>query len=213
MFPGNPEAVQFAFATKAQKSCGFLIALVCLIALGPKSLRGQSQAMVIEGGTLIDGSGGAPVKNSVVVIEGNRIKAAGPKGSVAVPPQAKVIKADGMTIMPGLIDAHIHSLDFFPPLFLHYGITTVCDTANPTQWVMAQRDALKAGKIKGPRMFVTGEVIDGPDSSADRRDEYRTHVNTPEQARTVARKLLREGVDAIKVYQNLTPDLLQPLVE
>ena len=80
MFPGNPEAVQFAFATKAQKSCGFLIALVCLIALGPKSLRGQSQAMVIEGGTLIDGSGGAPVKNSVVVIEGNRIKAAGPKG-------------------------------------------------------------------------------------------------------------------------------------
>jgi len=213
MFPGNPEAVQFAFATKAQKSCGFLIALVCLIALGPKSLRGQSQAMVIEGGTLIDGSGGAPVKNSVVVIEGNRIKAAGPQGSVAVPPQAKVIKADGMTIMPGLIDAHIHSLDFFPPLFLHYGITTVCDTANPTQWVMAQRDALKAGKIKGPRMFVTGEVIDGPDSSADRRDEYRTHVNTPEQARTVARKLLREGVDAIKVYQNLTPDLLQPLVE
>ena len=56
MFPGNPEAVQFAFATKAQKSCGFLIALVCLIALGPKSLRGQSQAMVIEGGTLIDGT-------------------------------------------------------------------------------------------------------------------------------------------------------------
>jgi imidazolonepropionase-like amidohydrolase len=149
----------------------------------------------------------------VVVIEGNRIKAAGARGSVAVPPQAKFIKADGMTVMPGLIDAHIHSLDFFPPLFLHYGITTVYDTANPTQWVMAQRDAIKAGKIKGPRMFVTGEVIDGPDSNVDRRDEYRTHVSTPEEAHTVARNLLRKGVDAIKVYQNLTPELLQPLVE
>jgi hypothetical protein len=46
MFSGNPEAVHLAFATKARKSFGFLIALVCLIALGPKSLRGQSQAMV-----------------------------------------------------------------------------------------------------------------------------------------------------------------------
>src|SRR5206468_10859812 len=64
-----------------------------------------------------------------------------------------------------------------------------------------------------PRMCVNGEVIDGPDSRAGRRDEYRTHVNTAEQTRNVARKLLREGVDAIKVYQNLTPELLRPLVE
>jgi imidazolonepropionase-like amidohydrolase len=208
-----PKAVGLAFTTKPGKSCGFAVALACLIALVPNSIRGQSQTIVIEGGTLIDGGGGAPVKDAVVVIEGNRIKAVGTRGSVAVPTQARVIKADGMTVMPAFIDAHIHSLDFFPPLFLHYGITTVCDTANPTQWVMAQRDALKAGKMKGPRMFVTGEVIDGPDSSVDRRDEYRTHVNTPEEAHTVARNLLRKGVDAIKVYQNLTPELLQPLVE
>lgn len=196
-----------------RRSCAFAVALAFLVTLAANSLRGQSQAIVIEGGTLIDGSGGAPLKDSVVVIEGSRIKAVGAKGSVSYPPQTKIIRADGMTVLPGLIDAHIHSLDFFPQLFLHFGVTTVFDTANPTDWVMAQRDALKKGKIKGPRMFVTGVVIDGPDSSADRRDQYRTHVSTPEEARTLARNLLRRGVDGLKVYQNLTPELLQPIVE
>jgi imidazolonepropionase-like amidohydrolase len=124
-----------------------------------------------------------------------------------------VINADGMTALPGLIDAHIHSLNFFPPLFLHFGVTTVMDTANPTEWIIAQREALKSGRIKGPRMFVTGVVIDGPDAGEDRRDEYRTHVRTPEDARATARALLKQGVDALKVYQHLTPDLLKPIVE
>jgi imidazolonepropionase-like amidohydrolase len=118
-----------------------------------------------------------------------------------------------MTALPGLIDAHIHSLDFFPPLFIHFGVTTVYDTANPTEWVIAQREALKNGRIRGPRMFVTGVVIDGPNDIPDRRDAYRVHVRTPEEARTLARTLLQRGVDGLKVYQHLTPDLLRPIVE
>jgi imidazolonepropionase-like amidohydrolase len=175
---------------------------------------GQNPVTVIEGGTLIDGTGGAPLPNSVVVIDGGRIQAVGARGSVTYPANARVIKADGMTVLPGLIDAHIHSLDFFPPLFLHFGVTTVYDLSNPTDWIIAQRDALKTGRIKGPRMFVTGEIIDGPEEGADeRRDGYRTQVNTPEEARTLARNLLARGVDLLKVYQNLTPELLRPIVE
>lgn len=196
-----------------RRARAFAAALAFLVTLAADDLRGQSQAIVIEGGTLIDGNGGAPLKDSVVVIEGSRIEAVGTRGSVSYPPQAKIIRADGMTVLPGLIDAHIHSLDFFPQLFLHFGVTTVFDTANPTDWVMAERDALKKGKIKGPRMFVTGVVIDGPDSAADRRDQYRTHVSTPEEARALARDLLRRGVDGLKVYENLTPELLRPIVE
>jgi len=168
---------------------------------------------VIDGATLIDGNGGVPLKNSVVVIDGSRIRAVGAKGSVSYPAGATVIHADGLTALPGLIDAHIHSLNFFPPLFLHFGITTVYDTANPTEWVIEQREALKTGRIKGPRMFVTGVVIDGPDDSEDRRDGYRVHVRTPGEARMTARRLLRQRVDALKVYQHLTPDLLKPIVE
>ena len=174
---------------------------------------GQTQAIVVEGGTLIDGSGAAPLENAVVVIEGSRITSVGSRGRVSYPPGAQVINADGMTVLPGLIDAHIHSLDFFPQLFLHFGVTTVYDTANPTDWIIAQREAVATGRIKGPRMFVTGVVIDGPDSQPDRRDEYRVHVKTPMEARDVARDLLRRGVDLLKVYQNLTPDLLRAIVE
>ena len=189
------------------------VLVAALLLLAAHGLLAQNQVTVIEGGTLIDGNGGMPLQNSVIVIEGSRIQAVGARGNVPYPPQARIIKADGMTVLPGLIDAHIHSLDFFPQLFLHFGVTTVYDTANPTEWVIAQRDALKKGKIKGPRMFVTGVVIDGPDESEDRRDEYRTHVRTPEEARNLARSLLQRGVDALKVYQNLTPGLLQPIVE
>jgi len=190
----------------------YLFVAACLLLAGYR-LSAQNPVTVIDGATLIDGNGGAPVQNAVVVIEGSRIRAVGTRGTVTYPPQARVIKADGMTVLPGLIDAHIHSLDFFPQLFLHFGVTTVYDLSNPTDWILAQRDALRKGKIKGPRMFVTGEIIDGPDAAEDRRDEYRSHVNSPEEARTFARRLLKRGVDALKVYQNLTPDLLQPIVE
>jgi len=194
---------------------GYILAATVAVHLSSSAwiVSGQTQAIVVEGGTLIDGTGAAPVENAVVVIEGSRITSVGPKGSVTYPARARVIRADGMTVLPGLIDAHIHSLDFFPQLFLHFGVTTVYDTANPTEWVIAQRDALAKGRIKGPRMFVTGVVIDGPDSVPDRRDEYRVHVNTAAEARAVARDLLRRGVDLLKVYQNLTPDLLRAIVE
>jgi imidazolonepropionase-like amidohydrolase len=174
----------------------------------------EAPVTVIEGATLIDGNGGAPLKNSAIVIEGSRIKAVGPKGAVTYPAGARIINAEGLTALPGLIDAHIHALNFFPPLFLRFGVTTVMDTANPTAWIIAQREALKSGRIKGPRMFVTGDVIDGPDEEADeRREGYRVNVHTPEEARDTARKMLEQGVDALKVYQHLTPELLKPIVE
>lgn len=205
---------------------GAVLTFAALVAFSPKQLAqtpagrppGRPQGpprLVIEGGTLIDGTGAAPVKDSVVVIEGNRIKAAGIKGSISYPAGAKVIRAEGLTVLPGLIDAHIHELDFFPQLFPYFGVTTAYDIANPTQWSLAQREAMRTGKIKGPRLLITGVVIDGPDPGgpADRRDPYLVRVHTPEEARATARKVIGQGVDIVKVYQHLTPDLLRAVVE
>ncbi len=179
---------------------------------------GQNNVLVIEGGTLIDGTGRAPVPDSVVVIEGSRILSVGARGSVSYPAGARVIRAEGKTVLPGLIDAHVHFLDFMPHLFLHYGVTTVFDTANPTDWIIAQRDAQRAGRIKGPRIFVTGAIIDGPPEGANpvtfaARAAYRIHTSTTEEARTATRGLIEQGVDGIKVYEGLDIASLQAVVE
>ena len=78
--------------------------------------------IAIVGGMLVDGNGGPPVHDSVVVIQGEKILAAGPRGTVSIPANAKIIQAGGMTVMPGLFDLHVHLLimghgkydEFFP---------------------------------------------------------------------------------------------------
>src|SRR6516165_12684133 len=103
------------------------IAFLLLIASGPAA---QPRTLVLEGGTLIDGTGRRPVADAVIVIEGERIKTVGTKGSVSYPPGATVIKLDGRTILPGLIDGHVHLREYQIPMFLPYGITTIADIHN-----------------------------------------------------------------------------------
>ena len=62
----------------------------------------------LVGGTLIDGFGGTPIRNSVIIIEGERIKAVGQVGSLAIPAGAEVISTEGMSVLPGLWDMHVH---------------------------------------------------------------------------------------------------------
>jgi imidazolonepropionase-like amidohydrolase len=182
--------------------------------------NGQGRALVIEGGTLIDGTGGTPLRNAVIVIEGDRIQAVGTKGQVSYPPDARVIQADGRTILPGLFECHIHYREWMPPIFLRYGITTVADTANPTAWIIAQREMLRRGIIRGPRMYVTGRRLGGPlpgrkvgvvPNAID--GSYTVNVRTVEEARAEVRSLVAQGVDAIKVHDGLTPDMIKGAVD
>ena len=64
--------------------------------------------IALVGGTLVDGFGSTPIRNSVVLVEGERIKAVGPAGSLAVPSGYDVISTEGMTVLPGLWDMHVH---------------------------------------------------------------------------------------------------------
>src|SRR5215831_9983991 len=81
--------------------------------------QGQQQVLVIQGGTLIDGNGGAPVPNSVIVIQGNRITAVGRAGAVQVPAGATVINAAGKWITPGLIDSMAIGYWMYGEAYLH----------------------------------------------------------------------------------------------
>src|SRR5581483_11074895 len=98
-----------------------------------------------------------------VVIAGERIKAVGKRGAVALPRGARVIDVKGKTILPGLIDGHCHLLDFMGEIYLHLGITTCPDiTQNDDEWTLAQRNGTNLGKIRGPRIWSTGARLVGP---------------------------------------------------
>src|SRR5262245_42691903 len=130
--------------------------------LFPPAPAAQGRILALEGGTLIDGTGRAPVTDAIVLVEGSRIKAVGARGQVQVPSNANVIRLNGRTILPGLIDGHVHLRDWQVPMFLPYGVTTIADIHNDTAWSVAQREALKSDKMIGPRMYVSGARVTGP---------------------------------------------------
>jgi imidazolonepropionase-like amidohydrolase len=152
--------------------------------------------IIISGARLIDGRGGPPIENSVVVVEADRIVAAGPRGSIPLP-AGETFDASGLTLLPGLIDAHFHrgSLQL-PNMFLKNGVTSVRD---PGAWNQSY-DPIKKLGIPIPRLFLTGPHLDMapaayPDNSL--------LVNDPEEARAVVHRFVDEGATALKVYFRL----------
>ncbi len=187
------------------------IVWIVLIAafLSPFLAQAQDGTLVLEGGTLIDGTGRSPIRDAVIVIEGSRIKAVGSRGQVRYPANARVIRTDGRTLLPGLVDPHVHIRDYMPPMFLRYGVTTVADTHDPTEWSLAQRDAINSGRIRGPRTFVSGE------RAANTREGNPPSIplQTVDEARAYVRKLVAMGVDLIKVDSSISYDQLRAVIE
>src|SRR5690349_21551635 len=175
--------------------------------------RGPLRPIVIAGGRLIDGTGKAPIEDSLIIIHGDRIKAVGKKGELPIPEKAEVIDCKGKNILPGFIDGHGHLEDFIGEIYLHLGITTCPDiqAMRDEYWSLAQRDATNLGIIRGPRVWSAGRAIGaGPDMTAT--GGGRNHrgtlawVKTPEQAREVVREKKKLGLDQLKIMDYLPLD-------
>ena len=153
--------------------------------------------IVITGARLIDGRGGPPVENSIVIVEGDRIVAAGPAASVRAP-QGETVDARGLTLLPGFIDAHFHldtSLNL-PGMFLKNGVTSVRD---PGAWNQSY-EPVKKQSTPIPRLFLTGPHLDTAPAAYP---ENSLLVNDPEEARAVVNRFVDEGATALKVYFRL----------
>ena len=152
--------------------------LVCM-ALAPLA---QAQRVAMVGGTLVDGTLSDPIRDSVILIEGERIVAVGTVKTLPVPADATVISTEGMTVMPGLWDMHVHLMinghaDYdhwdrtYPAQFrdvvmpasakqlLLAGVTGARDLGGPLEDSIAVRDAINSGRIPGPTLFVSGPFI------------------------------------------------------
>jgi imidazolonepropionase-like amidohydrolase len=177
---------------------------VVLVSLGSSTAGTQSAVTVIVGGTLIDGTGRPPLPDAVVVVRGNRITATGKKGAVSYPKNARVIRTDGRFILPGLIDGHVHYHEWQGELYLAHGVTTVKDTGNPVEWLEELSQAIAAGRIVGPRIFYTGNSLTAPPALRD----HHIGLENAAMARRAVRLLKAHGAVAIKVHQQITPELL-----
>ena len=167
------------------------------------------EKLVLEGGTLIDGTGGPPLENSTVIIEGDRIEKVLAGVGHAHEPGTRVIQIPGKFLLPGLIDGHIHYLGWAAPLYPAHGVTSVLDLGNYTTWILAQKQAVASGLLPGPRIFTAGGQLDSPPGTFP----HAVLVSTAEEARRVVREHARAGVDYIKAYTMLEPELLEATID
>lgn len=180
--------------------------------LAASSLWAQTRPIVIQGGTLIDGAGRPPLSDSVVVVSQGRFQEVGKRGEVQIPQDAEIIDAGGKTLLPGLIDGHCHYRDWMGEIYLAYGVTTCPNISNnPVEWIIAQREGVRRGNIRGPRVWASGNVIDGPPPKAAgagalRRQRTSIIVETDEDARKAVRMLVEKGVDGVKLFERLSPE-------
>ena len=169
-------------------------ALLAMVAAGPAGAQ-NAAALVIDGGTLIDGNGGAPVQNSVIVITGNRISGVGRKGQVSVPANAQVINAAGKFIIPGLIDSHGYGTWFINDMYINHGVTATVDNGLGGELSIVHREAVNRGKIAGPR-YITSIGYFSTDKSYETGFEPKLfHDRVPKTAEE-ARDLVRGFVAA-----------------
>ena len=184
------------------------------------AVAAEAQGVALVGGTLVDGTLRAPIHNSVVLIEGERIKAVGRVGELAVPREAVVISTEGMTVLPGLWDMHVHLMinghaDYthwdktYPALFrsvimpasakqlLHAGVTGARDLGGPLEDSLAVRKAIAEGRIEGPTLFVSGPFIQKKPYPGT--EPFRWGVDSPADARAKVKRLADAGVDVIKL--------------
>src|SRR6476660_2006684 len=173
------------------------------------------KAIVVRGGTLIDGTGRPPLEDSIIVIQAGRIRTVGVTGNVGVPEGAAIIDVKGKTVLPGFIDGHGHLEDFHGELYLHLGITT-CVTIEIFQdgpWTLAQRAGTRLGKIRGPRIFTSGLAGGGARTATDapskRGSRGNIGVTTPEEARAAMLRKKELGYDLIKLNEFLSFDLVK----
>jgi hypothetical protein len=174
--------------------------------------------LLIENVTVVDAVQGAVPGRTVVVDDGRivRVEEAG-----ATQDAAQVVDGTDRFLIPGLWDFHIHLAydasftDAMPALFLQHGVTSVRDTGGPLEAVTPVVEAMRSGSAPAPRVFFAGPLLDGAAVVYDGINNPLLGIANPdpETARANVRRLADAGVDFIKIYELVSPEVFDALVE
>ncbi len=190
-------------------------------AAAPPPQRGEPVALV--GATVVDGTDRPPISDAVVVIRDGRIEAVGRAADVAVPRGARRLDLTGHTIIPGLVDLHVH-LSAVPAVrpapfgpddlaaFLAAGVTSLRSAGDATPWIFELQRDLAAGRRVGPRLVAVGPMFTAPGGhpagtwlrgNPEAAAVFARQMTDPDSARAEVRRLVAAGAGAIKaVYDS-----------
>jgi imidazolonepropionase-like amidohydrolase len=184
--------------------------------------------VALVGAQVIDGYEVAPISDGVVVYEDGVITAVGSASEVQIPANARVIDVGGHTVLPGLIDNHVHvdlighgsyeryyeflggdeRLDEVMPIaakqMLRAGVTTALDLGAPFE-ILDVRRKIDSGQIPGPRLLVSGPWITRVEYDTI-PDSYEVVITSPEEGALKALELIDRGSDVIKTWEGLTQE-------
>ncbi len=166
--------------------------------------------VVLAGATVVDGSGSSPIPDATVALAGDRIVYVGTSSEApGIPEGAEVVDLADRWIVPGFINMHAH-LDRgrYAPKFLAqllaFGITTARAPSNPSTEL---RERVRSGELMGPRLFLSGTLINGPSSFFGQSGE------TEKDYREIVARDAERGVEFVKVYAGLPPELTRVVID
>lgn len=202
----------------------------------PGAVRAPRVTLALVGGALIDGNGGPPLPNSVILVDGQTIVAVGQVGSLAVPAGTRVLSTEGQYVLPGLWDMHVHLMlvghgnyahwdSVSPPLWesviipaaarqsLMAGVTSVRDLGGPLPELLAVKRRIQRGELPGATIYTTGPFLQHAPYPGTER--FRWGITGVEDARAKVRRLADAGVDAIKLIDQdqMTMDEVKAVVD
>jgi imidazolonepropionase-like amidohydrolase len=189
---------------------------VCQSSEAPTPPVPKNAAYAITNTTVIDVKNGIAIPESTVLLRGGEIVQVASSAQVEVPAGSTVIDGRGTFTIPGLWDMHVHTgpKEVFFPLYIAHGITGIRDTGGDLPKATGNgsisldvlnrwKDEIARGETLGPRMIVTGPIMDGPEPHWP---GVTTPVKSPEEARRIVRSLKERKADFVKVYVNLPPE-------
>src|ERR1700719_442208 len=170
---------------------------------------------VITHATIVNPDTSSVQRNKTVVITGDRITSVSATENFQLPKNARVIDATGQYLIPGLWDMHVHSAfgDWFPggrdiilPLFIANGVTGVRDMGGDIPVLLKWRQEIASGRIVGPRMVISGPMLDAYLPNGKLRFPSSIAITTPASAVAAVDSLKAQGVDFIKVQSVISHD-------
>jgi hypothetical protein len=165
--------------------------------------------IAIEHVRLFDSEQASVRANQTVVIQGERITAAGPSGTVTVPKDAEIVDGSGKTLVPGLFDMHAHAQAGDGILNIASGVTTVRDMGNDMEELRHLQDQWESGAAIGPRVWKSGFI----DGHGPFQAPTGLYADTAEEARAAVNRYADLGYVQIKLYSSLNPEFVSGIVK